>query len=824
MADVLPIHAYRQEIIDQISSNRVTILSAETGAGKSTTVPLLALESALSTHADRSPRILVSQPRRIAAKQLTSRVREQVHANAAAAATARLGAFRFQRPRLNWSEVKVGYRIMNERDDEGPKTHIVYSTVGYMVRRLAGRSDELAGVTHIIVDEAHERSVDTDLLCLLIRRKMADPSLDFKVVVMSATLETDLYMDYFIEKNPPARTLLSRRAVQADERRVINVGARRFPVHRIYFESFMDHPDIRDIFRQQEKARRTREDENNVRLSTANELRSYFQLQLDKFQSAVEGKGAGATNLKPSLQSHDYVLAAKLAFNLAGLFSPDPLPDPDNVDADIGHSVLVFLPGEGEIMTWLDYAEQLIRTLQADRRSRVAVYTLFAQGPRADMEEAFVNSKPGHLKIILATNIAESSVTIPDVTAIIDHGLRRSMEYNSNVGCQMLKLGWVSRASALQREGRAGRCREGFYYAMYTKSFHDVCLAAHDEPEIRALSLEQTILRVKQLFPQELLQHVLDDLMEPPDHRQVDQAIANLQDIGGFTRSPLPKDEDLGPTDAYEVTFFGTIIPDFPGEVSHTRLMIVGLGMDIPTDAVVLAAAMSAADPFLQPTRKYQSDRAELQLQHAVAFAGRLHFDQGLHSEVLTLYNVFKEWVLTPKKERHQFLVESGLQHARFKQFRQTIALAGPEANEELAKVRFDKLKVLADIARERWPPQEEEILEIEDNSERELKDAVEDILAATVEELRTVVLISCSANIAQGLPGPQNAAMVPAAQALESQDLVLPNAAPKAKDTKREADRLNKLLVLQRAIASPTQMMLGSICSATFARNLFPT
>ncbi|ORY37203.1 P-loop containing nucleoside triphosphate hydrolase protein [Rhizoclosmatium globosum] len=193
----LPIIPHAAAIAASVRNQRVTILSAETGAGKSTAVPLFLLADSMAN--EQRPRIVVSQPRRIAAIQLAKRVKEQ------------LG--------LANSGWKVGHRIMNDVNDN--HAHVVYATVGYLVNWLAHSPTALKDASHIILDEAHERSVDQDLLALLLKRRMQDlPTL--KLIIMSATLETSLYADYFREFNQDG---------SVDS---LKVGVKRFPVERLY--------------------------------------------------------------------------------------------------------------------------------------------------------------------------------------------------------------------------------------------------------------------------------------------------------------------------------------------------------------------------------------------------------------------------------------------------------------------------------------------------------------------------------------------------------------------------------------------------------------
>ncbi|ORY37204.1 P-loop containing nucleoside triphosphate hydrolase protein [Rhizoclosmatium globosum] len=189
-------------------------------------------------------------------------------------------------------------------------------------------------------------------------------------------------------------------------------------------------------------------------------------------------------------------------------------------------------------MTWIETLDRKTARYPEVEQTRIQVHVLHSQTPKDQLDLAFIPALPNQLKIVLSTNIAESSVTISDVSCVIDHGLRRSMEYNTQLGCQTLKLGFVSRASATQRAGRSGRCRAGLYLAFFTQQYHDLIFKEHDPPEIQTLSLDQTILKVKSLFPTDNVQALLNQLIEPPSTTQLTQAFSKLFDAGALTRPP----------------------------------------------------------------------------------------------------------------------------------------------------------------------------------------------------------------------------------------------------------------------------------------------
>jgi hypothetical protein len=200
-ADVLPIDAHREEILAHIGRDRVTIIHGETGCGKSSRLPLMLLEQAEA--AGTQCRMMISQPRRIAASSLMKRLRSMPGVGD-----------------------KVGLRMGHGVRDEKDGTVISFVTTGYLVRLVAHNPRAFRHHTHLIIDEVHERSIDGDLLCLLARRLLAAHR-HLKLVLMSATMHTALYKQYFHEHNLP------------HEIGCLSVGVRRFPVAIKYLEDVL---------------------------------------------------------------------------------------------------------------------------------------------------------------------------------------------------------------------------------------------------------------------------------------------------------------------------------------------------------------------------------------------------------------------------------------------------------------------------------------------------------------------------------------------------------------------------------------------------------
>ncbi|KAJ3412762.1 hypothetical protein HDV05_000283 [Chytridiales sp. JEL 0842] len=781
----LPIHEHETEILRQINSHRVCVISAETGAGKSTCVPIMIVQDAFSKC--ERVRILIAQPRRIATIRLAERVHDQL-----------------QKAKIR---AKAGYRIMNEVSDKNAE--IVFSTVGYMVAWLASNEKALSQITHVILDEAHERSVDNDLLTLLLRRRLRDSKYTFKVIVMSATLDTQLFADYFF-CNPrlPGMSSVPRWTVS----KPMYVGAKRFPVKKVFLDSLLKDPAIKELFADKigadgKEIRPRPVAMNNVfaaedMAAAAAEADVYshvlnkwydFERAVNNFRARGGPRGGNFKEVNPTLTVGDFALGVELALHvwlkrtsskkskasqqsrvktagdrgvrrLKGTQGDGEDEDEDDMeDAEAaagpppttGECVLVFLPGEFEILTWRETLDAKLHTFGPAVKEKISVFVLHSQLQRAEMDQAFVPAKPGHLKIVLATNIAESSLTISDVTCVIDHGLRRSLELNP-MGCQMLKLGWVSRASSKQREGRCGRCREGLFIALYTKGYHDIVFKEHDPAEISTIALEITILKVKALFREEHLRTVLNDLIEPPESEQLASAIKVLRETGAITK---PKDEEAEEDDTV-VTFLGSVIPRFACDIPQVRLMIFGAAIGIPCDAVVLAAAQVSQDPFYMPSSFVIRNREDLNFKLASSYAGRLASDRGVYSEPISYYNIFKDWLNLPLNKRYRWMQTMSIHSQRFTKFRVSIASMASKLADLLYEMSIlpgalnversqgakaaNELRQLARVAMTRDDPNEQGVA-----PDRAIG---RHILSASIDQMRTVIAAACANNIFVGL------------------------------------------------------------------------
>ena len=359
----LPIWNFKDELLDAISHNPVVIICGETGCGKSTQVPAFILERELS--GGRPCKIYCTQPRRISAISLARRVSEELGER-----KGDVGTFR--------SVVGFSIRLESNFTQE---TRLVYATTGIVMRMLEG-SDDLGDITHLILDEVHERTIDSDFLLIVLRKLLGRRS-DLKVVLMSATVNAQRFSDYL--GGAP----------------IMNVPGRAFPVDTKYLEDAVEITSFNTYSGSHSGAEAVEYDDDdaaNIPSQTA-DLQGYSPKTLTalaKFDEYRISYGLIVRLLETIATSESYRSYSK--------------------------AVLIFLPGMAEI-------RRLNDMLKGHRTFTDGwyIYALHSTIATDEQERAFLVPPPGIRKIVLATNIAETGITIPDVTCVIDTGKHKEM-------------------------------------------------------------------------------------------------------------------------------------------------------------------------------------------------------------------------------------------------------------------------------------------------------------------------------------------------------------------------------------------------------------
>jgi ATP-dependent helicase HrpA len=512
----LPVSARREDLRDAISANQVVIVAGETGSGKTTQLPKICLELGRGVRGA----IAHTQPRRLAARTVAERIAEELGVPLGEA---------------------VGYavRFSNvSRDD----TLVRLVTDGLLLAEIQ-RDRLLRRYDTIIVDEAHERSLNIDFLLGYLHRLLPQRP-DLKLVITSATIDPGRFSTHF--GGAP----------------VVEVSGRTYPVEVRY-------------------------------------------RPLSAPASGPAETSARSADAPGASDDDD-----------------EPLADRDPVDAigdaveellrDGPGDVLVFLSGEREIR---DAAEALTGRLP----SQIEVLPLYAR--LAPQEQQRVFRPHDARRVVLATNVAETSLTVPGIGSVVDPGTARISRYSSRLKVQRLPIEPVSQASADQRKGRCGRQSDGICIRLYAEEDF-AARPAYTDPEILRTSLASVILQMESLGLGEIEDF---PFLDPPDRRQIRDGIALLHELGALEPAAEP---------GSRLTALGRRLAQLPVDPRLGRMVLEADRLGCADEVIVVAAALSIQDPRVRPLE----ERARADQQHA-----RFKDERSDFLGLLNLWNYLRE-------------------------------------------------------------------------------------------------------------------------------------------------------------------------------------
>ncbi|XP_051867691.1 putative ATP-dependent RNA helicase DHX57 isoform X2 [Pristis pectinata] len=590
----LPAFDARDNILDMLSKAQVLVVSGMTGCGKTTQIPQFILDDSLNGLPGEVANIICTQPRRISAISVAERVAKE--------RTERLGE-------------SVGYQIRLE-SVKSSSTRLLYCTAGVLLRRLEADPD-LQGVSHVIVDEVHERTEESDFLLLVLKDLILSRH-DIRIILMSATLNAQLFTEYF--NMCPC----------------LHIPGHTFPVDQYFLEDALARTRyvLEDRSPYARPAKLNQYDEsllakgkNNLNPMQVFEEQLRF-LQLQNQPSVKDSIPDQQLNVNQLMVRYKDVSKSILK-TMAGM-------DLDKINLDLIEAllewivdgkhnyppgaVLIFLPGLADI-------KLLYEQLQSNpffnnkHEKRCLIYPLHSSLSSEEQQAVFLRPPEGTTKIIISTNIAETSVTIDDIVYVIDSGKMKEKRYDPCKGMESLEDTWVSRANAQQRKGRAGRVASGVCFHLFTSHYYRHHLQELQLPEIKRVPLEQLCLRIKLLdiFADLDLESVLSRLIEVPTEESLKAAKSRLQDLGALT-----PDETLTPL-GYHLAFL-------PVDVRIGKLMLFGAIFRCLDPALTIAASLAFKSPFVAPWDKREEANAK-KLEFAVA-----------HSDYLTIFQAYKGW------------------------------------------------------------------------------------------------------------------------------------------------------------------------------------
>ncbi|KAH9937690.1 P-loop containing nucleoside triphosphate hydrolase protein [Fomitopsis serialis] len=543
----LPVYTKSAELLEHIRDNEVTICMAATGSGKTTQIPQIILDEMIDRGEGAKCNIVCTQPRRIAAISVADRVAKE-------------------RSETVGRGSGVGYQVRFEHNLPEEHGSVTFCTTGIFLKRMqsalegnssAGRS--LDDVTHILVDEVHERDR------MIADRKARGKPL--KVVLMSATIDSKLFQEYFPDdKNRPAS--------------VIEIPGRAFPVTKKFLDEFL--PEV-----SKERSASWVFQEDSVQKYLTHQLGSTAVVGMTG-TTMRRGRGHDSDMPVPasagpdSSRDDDLDMPASLvALTIAHVLRR----------SEDGH-VLCFLPGWDDIMSVQKCLQGLtggnLLDINFNDSRKYSLHLLHSSVPIAEQQAIFEPPPEGVRRIILATNIAETSVTIPDVVYVVDTARVKEQRYDPERHISSLVSAWVGSSNLNQRAGRAGRHRPGEYYGILTRRFSDA-LHPHQTVEMKRVDLSNVVMHIKALnFPGMTVEEVLAETIEPPASDRVVAAMKALEMVGALDQQ-------------HNLTSLGRVLLQIPVDVQMGRLVLYGSFFRCLDQALTLAAILTNRDPFLAP-------------------------------------------------------------------------------------------------------------------------------------------------------------------------------------------------------------------------------
>ncbi|CAN6303549.1 unnamed protein product [Urochloa humidicola] len=559
----LPAYKEKERLLAAIARNQVIVISGETGCGKTTQLPQFVLESEIESGRGAFCNIICTQPRRISAMAVAERVSTERGES--------LGE-------------SVGYKVRLE-GIKGKDTHLLFCTSGILLRRLLSDRN-LTGVTHVFVDEIHERGMNEDFL-LIVLKDLLSRRRDLRLILMSATLNAELFSSYF--GGAPT----------------IHIPGFTHPVRAHFLEDILER--------------------SGYRLTSSNQLDDYGQDKVWKTQRQLlprKRKNQITTLVEDALKNSNFETYGSRTRDSLANWNPDCIGF-NLIEAVLCHicrkerpgAVLVFMTGWDDISCLKDQLKA--HPLLGDP-NRVLLLACHGSMATAEQRLIFEKPPPNVRKVVLATNMAEASITINDIVFVVDCGKAKETTYDALNNTPCLLPSWISKASARQRRGRAGRVQPGECYHLYPRCVYDA-FAEYQLPELLRTPLNSLCLQIKSLQVGSIGEF-LSAALQPPEPLAVQNAVEFLKMIGA-----LDGKENL--------TDLGRYLSMLPVDPKLGKMLIMGAVFRCIDPVLTVVAGLSVRDPFLLP-----QDKKDL------AGTAKSRFSAKDYSDHMALVRAYEGW------------------------------------------------------------------------------------------------------------------------------------------------------------------------------------
>jgi len=594
----LPTFEKKDWIIAGIRHNVVTVISGDTGCGKSTLIPQLVCDAENLVPDDKV--VVCTQPRRVAAITLAEYVSKD-------------------RKQELGDEVGYQIRFINKFSES---TRLIYATTAIVLRRLHSEPN-LDSIGCLIIDEVHERDVYTDFLLLLIKEAKLNGRMEhLKIVLMSATLKAEDFAEYFRKVNGDSAL------------KPVHVPGRMFPVEDYYWEDVCEWLSFCPAEKGggkggkggKGKQRGGKGDGGGV--SVDDIQGAYEAIQQDTSVKGRPGKERCNEYCEKTLKACAMWRANEVYVDLVEdlvHYLHKEMPKGDG-------AILIFLPG------WGDITKIFIKLYQSGENFKLI--TLHSLMTPEQQHEAFERAPQGMRKVVLSTNIAEASVTIDDVVYVIDTGVRKERSYDAGTGVSSLDTKMVTKANAIQRRGRAGRCQEGMVVHLFP-SYKFEKFDQFPLPQMLTSSMEEVVLQSKVIHggSNSEISSMLTNSMAAPQAAAITSAVELLKGMNCLTRNG-------------ELTVLGRAVAAIPVQPNVAKFLLIAAAFRCIKPAACVAAFLSIKSPFQQTPVAEKSQKA----------TGKDYFNKGFASDHLTMLQAYVEWRREVARGRgDEFCDEQGL-------------------------------------------------------------------------------------------------------------------------------------------------------------------
>lgn len=594
----LPAMAMRPQLRAALAVSNVVVVSGETGSGKTTQIPQYVFEFMCEDRCGSLCNIVCTQPRRLAATAVALRVAEERDEE--------IGG-------------TIGYSIRLE-NKISPKTRMLYCTTGIVLRRMQAEKT-LSNVSHVIVDEIHERGVDTDFLLILLKDLLRRRT-DLKIILMSATMNAELFSHYF--GGAP----------------VLSISGRTHPVQVVHLERIVsmlqyvveDNTPYARYGATSRFAQQSRRGGAGAPAPQRNKNKKLLDLGFGEDDDDDRTEEMDAKKMRDELVAADRQNVDLDADTISTLsrMNLDVL-NYELMERIITHicesyqfegAILVFLPGMAEIQKCM---EELRSSPYLMRHC--IVHNLHSSLESKDQQAIFKKPPKGKRKVILGTNIMETSITIDDAVFVLDCGKHKENQYDARKSLSKLVTVNVSKANCRQRQGRAGRVRPGICFRLFTSAQFER-FDAEQMCEMHRVPLESLVLQIYTLNLGDEMEY-LQKALSPPEEKAVKASVKVLTGLGALTVEK-------------RLTSLGQHLANLPLDVKVGKMIIHGAVMHCIDPVLTVAACYSVRNPFIANAE----DQSQVE-------AVRRAFAHGSASDSLASWYAYRKWIAVAVGDVH---------------------------------------------------------------------------------------------------------------------------------------------------------------------------